>query len=113
MLLMRFGCKDGLEAPPSIINLADVPNFLKGGNGLAHNRKFLWPILDLLYCNRRGIAGVNHTFVLLHWDKYPTVVKDWPIFLHQCIDAVLKSLVKVRQVQLLAKIVAVKGLVIS
>ncbi len=79
---------------------------------MGHNGKFLWPILDLLDHNRRGIANVNRTFVILHQDEYPMVVKDWPIFLHQCIDTVLKSLVEVRQVKVLAKIVAVKGLVI-
>jgi hypothetical protein len=67
---------------------------------------------DLLGCNRRGVASVNHTFVILQRDEYPTVVKDWPIFLHHCIDAVLKSLVEVRWVQVLAKIVAMKGLIV-
>ncbi len=109
---MGFWHKDGLEEPPSIMNLADVPNFLKGRNGLVQNRKFLWPILDLLDCNRRGVASVDHTFVILHRDKYPTVVEDWPMFLNQYIDAVLKSLVEVRQVQILAKIVVMKGLVV-
>jgi hypothetical protein len=79
VLLMGFGGKDSLEEPPPVMNLADVPNFLEGSNGLAHDLNFLWAILYLLDCNRGSVASVNNTFVVFDQDKYPAIVEHCPI----------------------------------
>ncbi len=74
MLLMRLRCKDGLEEPSPILNLANVANGLEGSSGFTHYQNFLWAVLNFPNRDRLHVAIVNNPFVILHWDKYPTVV---------------------------------------
>jgi hypothetical protein len=112
VLLMGFGCKDSLEEPPPVMNLVDVPNFLKGGNGLAHDWNFFWAVLYLLNHNRKNVAGINNTFVVFDQDEYLTIIKNCPILPYQCINAVTEHLLQVQEVKVLAEKVPLNRLVV-
>jgi hypothetical protein len=112
VLMMGFGCKDSLEEPPPVMNLADVTSFLKGGNGLAHDWNFFWAVLYLLNRNRGSVAGINNTFVVFDQEEYPVIVKNCPILLYQCMNAVLEQLPQVQEVKVLVEKVPMNRLII-
>ncbi len=60
VLLMEFGCNDSLEEPLPIMNLADVPNFLKGSNGLAHDCNFFWAVFLRIFLQGYLYAATQH-----------------------------------------------------
>ena len=65
------------------MDLTNLTNLLEGGNALTHNRNFPWAIQNFLDGNRRGVASVDYTLVVMNGCKDATFVKHTPIFLDE------------------------------
>ncbi len=109
VLLVRLGGKDGLEKLLPIVNLVDESDFFKSQNGLRHNRNILWAVLNLFYCDRVGITGVNNTLIIPNWNPYPVLVKHTPVFLHEVSNHKLSGRILMIQVKLLTKALSMKS----
>ena len=111
VLLVRLGGKDSLEKPSPVMNLAGITDFFKGQNGLLHNWNLLWAVLNLFYCNRVDITGVDNTLVIPNWNPYPALIKHAPVFLHKVSKRKLSGRIQMRQVELLTKALSMKSFV--
>ncbi len=80
MLLVRFRCKYGLEKPPHVVNLANMLNFLEGRDGRTHDQNFIGTVLYFLDRDRESVTSVDDAFIILHRDKYPTILEHRPLF---------------------------------
>ena len=102
MFLMRFWCKDGLEEPATVADLAYVANLLKSRHSMSHNRELVRSIHDLFHGNWVCVTGVNNAFIIAYRDKNTVVIEDRPVFSNKSIDGLLQWRVKVGQVEILA-----------
>jgi hypothetical protein len=78
-----------------IVNLADMANFFEGSNGLRHNRKLPWSVLNGLHGDGWCIASIDYTFIIPNWHPHSTLVEDTPIRLNQIDNRELSGRVEV------------------
>ena len=95
------------------MNLSYVANFLKGSNGIQHDRNFLGPIEYLLDGDGLCVLGINDTFVFLYWKEYTLVVKDRPILFDKHIYSIMCGGFHMGQVKMLLQLCTMFGLIVS
>ncbi len=81
MFLMRFGGKEGLELPFSVMDLANVATHFEVGDVLTHDRNLSWAVMNLLDRTGSCVTCIDDTAVILDRDELAFVVKDRPVFL--------------------------------
>jgi hypothetical protein len=76
-------------------------NFLKGSNGVLHDRDFLGPIEYFLDGDGLCIPSINDTLIILYWNKDILVVKDRPIHFDERVDTIAYGRFQMGQVKIL------------
>ncbi len=93
------------------MNLTDVAHLLEANDCLAHDREFLWAILDILDSDGRCVASVNDTLIVLYGRPYPALIEYRPVLFDKGVNSGLKSILEMGQVQLLAEACTVKSFI--
>jgi hypothetical protein len=70
------------------MNLSYMADFLKGSNGIPHDRDFLGLVKYLLDSNGLCVSSIDYTFIVLDWNEDTLIVKDRPILFDKHVDAI-------------------------
>ena len=109
---MGFWSKEGFEKPLSFVDGADLPKIKELGDGLAHDWHLPWSIMDLLNGDRRGVASVNDTLIVLDGDEQASVVEDGPVALDEDVDLLAHRGLEMGEVEFCYELLAMLGFVV-